>query len=226
MRRMFSCLLFCSCISSCAATTRRISGGHFNLGCNDPTLCEENEARLTTVKAFAIDILEATAEDIKHCAQAGACTNTRPEAPANVVAAVSVKTALQYCAWKKGRLPTRDEWEVTAGGRAHRRFSWGNTFDESLVMQQMNTTHIATSYFQRLSGRTPKSASEDGIQDLSGTGPELVVAPSGYAVRGAPYPLIPFVSSREDWFDMFSVVYSKKIDAIGDLVAVRCAYDL
>lgn len=40
---------------------------------------------------------------------------------------VSWNDAFQFCKWKKKRLPTEIEWEVSArGGRKGKLFSWGN----------------------------------------------------------------------------------------------------
>lgn len=82
------------------------------------------------------------------------------ELPDYPVVHVSQADAIAYCSWKNQRLPSEDEWEYSARGKAHRMFPWGDKWTEEYVV--WNTANMGP-VKQPQQGATP-----EGIINLSG----------------------------------------------------------
>lgn len=120
----------------------RIEAGSFQMGCSTgDSRCENDEGVAggvsVKVPAFHIDAREVTVADYEACLKAGACTRPkdhernqycnlggegRSDHPINCV---DWQQAVDYCAWKGGRLPFEAEWEKAARGGSASRYSWG-----------------------------------------------------------------------------------------------------
>jgi formylglycine-generating enzyme required for sulfatase activity len=98
------------------------------------------------VAAFELDETEVTVAAYDACVRAGACAKpgpptATPKAPsrdqeplcnagkpgraAHPMNCVSQEEAKAYCAWKKRRLPTEEEWQGAAEGGERRAYPWG-----------------------------------------------------------------------------------------------------
>lgn len=119
-----------------------IEEGPFQMGCSEgDDQCQNDEGPgggiTVSVPAFKIDSMEVTVAGYEACIEAGACTRPKDHArnkycnlgaadrarhPANCV---DWQQAVDYCAWKKGRLPYEAEWEKAARGGKTSRYSWG-----------------------------------------------------------------------------------------------------
>ncbi len=82
------------------------------------------------------------------------------ELPDYPVVHVSQADATAYCSWKNKRLPSEDEWEYSARGKAHRIFPWGDEWNGKYVV--WNTGKMSP-VKQPQQGKTP-----EGIINLSG----------------------------------------------------------
>lgn len=82
---------------------------------------------------------------------------------------VTWQSAMDYCTWSGGRLPTEAEWEKAARGTEGQKFTWGNT---SPMLEQVNANNVVgdtTQVGQFLSG-----ASVYGVLDMGGNVREWV----------------------------------------------------
>lgn len=112
-----------------------IPEGEFLFG-DDQGEPDEPKARRITLKAFAIDRTEVTAEAYGRCVSAGHCQKPRSplaagakQAPNLPVVGVSFGDARAYCAFLGKRLPSELEWEKAARGQDGRRYPWGDVFE-------------------------------------------------------------------------------------------------
>lgn len=62
------------------------------------------------------------------------------------VVGVTYADALAYARWKNRRLPTEEEFEKACRGTDARRWTWGNTFDNSRANVGQDTTTPVTAY--------------------------------------------------------------------------------
>ena len=146
--------------------------------------------------ALDLDAFEATAEAV-----AG---HAVPD-PLRAASGLTREEAAAYCGRQGGRLPTEDEWVVTAAGPSGHRYPWGET---GAVCRRaaFGLAHGPCSF----EGAGPDSVgahvdgdSESGVHDLAGNVAEWV-APSADAPRrgvakggpGAPSWRRSFVSGR------------------------------
>nr|HEX4312787.1 SUMF1/EgtB/PvdO family nonheme iron enzyme [Kofleriaceae bacterium] len=104
------------------------------------------------------------------------------------VVLVTHAEAAAYCAWRGGRrLPTADEFEKAARGRAGRVYPWGDDYDaarlDSAVAGPRDTAPV---------GSFPAGASPYGVLDLAGDVFEWTATPftadaSKFTVKGAAW---------------------------------------
>ena len=168
----FSLLMLFGC-SSPPPGMVHVPGGEFIMGSNlvdteakalqygsrKPWYANERPERKLTLGDFYIDRTEVTNREYSEFVDA--MKRRAPlnwpggEYPANIaehpVVRISWADALDYCKWRKKRLPTEAEWEKAARGADGRDFPWGNVFDEKKV----NTLGI-------YGGATPVGTFKDG----------------------------------------------------------------
>ena len=90
------------------------------------------------VPAFAIDTQETSVAEYRRCVDAGECERPfdylrthycnydAPQRDDYPVNCVNWQNALDYCAWRGGRLAFEVEWEKAARGGTRTRYYWGN----------------------------------------------------------------------------------------------------
>jgi len=90
------------------------------------------------------------------------------------VVQVTWYAAEMYCAFKRARLPTENEWEAAARGRDDRRFPWGNALPRCGEVALANDNWIPgrqacakPSLIQSV-GTMPQDLTADGVSDLGG----------------------------------------------------------
>ena len=133
-----------------AASRVHFAAGTFLMGSPDGEgLADEHPQHQVEVAAFDMDATEVTVGAYAACVRAGACTaaattvdwpgvsdsdkktwskycngdrEDRKTHPANCV---DFDQATAYCAWAGARLPTEQEWEYAARGKADRTYPWG-----------------------------------------------------------------------------------------------------
>jgi len=96
---------------------------------------DERPVHDVSFPTFRIQIDEVTVAQYERCVDVGRCTPAgteefcnagRPGREHNPINCVSYAQAEAYCAWLGRRLPTEDEWEYAASGKAKRLYAWGN----------------------------------------------------------------------------------------------------
>lgn len=186
-------------IAPCPASAVAIAGGSF-----------ERDGATVTVAPFCLDRTEVTVEAYGECVSGEGCRRAHPEVALDGVDAreqaylssycnegrrgrerhpvncVTHAQAESYCAFRKGRLPSEDEWTWAARGRdAARTFPWG---EEPPAADRMNacdadckaafaeagrehrTLFDASDGFAGTApvGSFAKGASRDGLLDMAG----------------------------------------------------------
>lgn len=151
----------------------RIAAGTFQMGSAGrltyETSFDERAAHAVTLKAFLLDQHEVTVQEYSRCVQAGKCGAPngcnwgKPELAQHPVNCVNWHDATDYCAWSGKRLPTEEEWEFAAKGRAGRKYPWGEAEPErQLCWRRSNPTETCPV------GSHPESTTAEGVQDLAG----------------------------------------------------------
>jgi formylglycine-generating enzyme required for sulfatase activity len=111
------------------------AGAVFPLG-YDAGAIDEKPVHDVSFPTFFLQIDEVTVVQYARCMTAGKCSPAgtddfcnagRPGRDLNPINCVSHAQAAAYCAWLGRRLPTEDEWEFAASGKAKRLYAWGNT---------------------------------------------------------------------------------------------------
>jgi formylglycine-generating enzyme required for sulfatase activity len=96
---------------------------------------DERPVHDVSFPTFFLQIDETTVGQYARCVAVGRCTPAGtgefcnagvPGRERNPVNCVSNPQAAAYCAWLGRRLPTEDEWEYAASGKAKRLYAWGN----------------------------------------------------------------------------------------------------
>ncbi|HEY3236937.1 MAG TPA: SUMF1/EgtB/PvdO family nonheme iron enzyme, partial [Polyangiaceae bacterium] len=166
--------------------------------CSEETYA--NEVPLHTVKlaAYFLDRTEVTVTAYRRCVELRRCRAiaydrgaqrfNRPDFP---VTLVTHRDALDYCAFRGGRLPTEAEFERAARGVARRRFPWGNLYNSrvsnhgravpkvpdssgAISDEPDDDLNDASDGFEELAkvGSFPAGKTPEGILDLAGNAAE------------------------------------------------------
>ncbi len=98
--------------------------------------------------------------------------------PRDPVVHVSLADARAYCKERGARLPTEDEWELTARGVERRTFPWGDAWDAS----RLRTT-VSSAVGLEPVGSYPRGATPEGVEDLAGSVWEWTSTESGAGER-------------------------------------------
>jgi formylglycine-generating enzyme required for sulfatase activity len=111
----------------------KIPGGSFNMGSSDGQV-DEKPVKPVMIQAFEMDLHEVTLENYMACVDDNACTLPdvdhfcvwgRQDKLNHPMNCVDWPQATAYCAWRKKRLPTEEEWEYAARGTDGRAYPWG-----------------------------------------------------------------------------------------------------
>jgi hypothetical protein len=179
--------------------------------------------RRVRIAPFAIDSHEASEAQYSACVRAKAC----PEAPQRGELGlpqthIDAPAAEQFCRWRGGRLPSRDEYAYAVMGHEGRRYPWGQTGAVcrrvSFGLEHGPCAHGGSG--PELSGARPDGVSPDGVFDLAGNVAEWTVVGDGrFEVRGGSWRTQAAAVLR-GWYGQPRDPRSR-----GDDVGVRCAYD-
>lgn len=175
-----------------------ISAGTFLMG--DPAV-EKPAPRAVRVQAFRLDRTEVTAGAYASCVDAGACspprapsrssddncTYGRPERVEHPVNCMTVAQAMTYCKWAGKRLPTEEEWEYAARGKASFRHPWGA--EPPVSEDRHPQVHTVCWNFRETCtvGSHPAGRSPFGIDDMVGNVEEIT---SSSYVYGPPHEIL------------------------------------
>jgi len=135
-----------------------------------------------TTGGYYIDIYEVTAGSYKTCVDAGACSyaatgsewgyanyhtynNSKDNHP---IIYVNWQEAVDYCSWKRRRLPTEFEWEKAARGTDGRTYPWGDeTPTCNYAVMRWEGYGCGTSSTWEV-GQKPNGVSPYGTHDMVG----------------------------------------------------------
>jgi len=93
------------------------------------TLIIDAEKSVEAVAGFYLDRFEVSQDEFDACAAAGGCrrrTQLRWEDGRQPATGMTRTAAVNYCRWKKKRLPTAAEWTRAARGADERMYPWGD----------------------------------------------------------------------------------------------------
>ena len=102
----------------------------------DAGAIDERPVHDVSFPTFSIGVDEVTVDKYARCVAAGACIPAgtddfcnagQPGREQHPVNCVAYAQAAAYCAWIGRRLPTEEEWEYAASGKAKRLYAWGST---------------------------------------------------------------------------------------------------
>ena len=186
-----------------------VPSGEFLMGSNQATdpyfWGAEAPEHTVTLGAYWIYRSEVTQSMYKDCDEADACP--APEAINHPVARqygnslfddypvvmVTWQSALAYCQWAGGRLPTEAEWEKAARGTDGRLFPWGNDPSAVGFANFSSSGPVAV-------GQYPAGSSPYGVYDMAGNVLEWVndfFEPLYYEYSPLENPLGPLSGSRK-----------------------------
>ena len=153
----------------------RVPDTHLVIGPSDWEAEGRVAPRSIDVRAFDLDAYEAAADDGPDRARARG--------------GLSFPEAAAYCAARRKRLPTEDEWIAAAAGPTGRRYPWGDTG----AVCRRAAWGLATGPCARGApgpdsvGAHPDGRTPLGIEDLAGNVAEWVVAPTGPVAHGGSW---------------------------------------
>jgi serine/threonine protein kinase len=142
-------------------------GGSFLMGCHD--IPEESPEFEASVAPFYIDIHPVTTTQYREFLEATAHPEPKfwgSEAfsgPNQPVVGVTWDDAHTYATWAGKQLPSEDQWEFAARGRANRTYPWGNNEPDPMIVNYGELLGMPTIAGMHEEGMTP-----EGVQDLAG----------------------------------------------------------
>jgi formylglycine-generating enzyme required for sulfatase activity len=186
-----------------------IPSGEFLMGsdkANDPYFWgAEAPEHSVTLGSYWIYRTEVTQSMYKECDEANACpapvTINHPVAKQYgnsrfddyPVVMVTWQSALAYCQWAGGRLPTEAEWEKAARGSDGRLFPWGNDSSAAGFANFSSSGPVQV-------GQYPAGSSPYGVYDMAGNVLEWVndfFEPLYYEYSPLENPIGPASGSRK-----------------------------
>ncbi len=206
-----------------------IPSGSYTIGCVGEVICGENPRRTVVVKGFYIDRMPSRWRDAYFCRQDGKChfdvyTNQTPKDEAIVA---TYGEALNLCRSRGGRLPTNEEWEVSARGADERLFPWGNDLEYRLLpdaeVRTIGDRQVVAIYIPRV---ITGSESPFGVMGLVGGLSEWVVpnsASTPIARGGTEATDVSGIGFHSPDRLAFSTVRVRHLSAAAR-VGVRCAF--
>ena len=159
-----------------------IPAGEFTMGSSkyDRDL-ETNEVpqHSVTLDAYWISQTQVTNAMYNQCVASGACAYSAgheinphyldPAYNDHPVVYVTWQSAMNYCTWSGGRLPTEAEWEKAARGSGGQKYAWGNNSAAEELVNANNTYDSTTP-----AGQFSQGASPYGVLDMGGNVREWV----------------------------------------------------
>ena len=145
-----------------------------------------------SLRPFFMQALEVTNGEYSACVAANACqqlpfrADERFNDPNHPVVGANLYAAAAYCAWKKGRLPTRTEWLAAAIGSPypHTRYIWG----DAEVNPPAQCANCATPYAYTAPALSfSEGESPYGVRNMFGNVAEWVLdeQDTGYLMGGS-----------------------------------------
>ncbi len=198
------------CARSVAPAPRmvRVPAMRFSIGPSDWEAEGRVPPRMIDVRAFYLDVYEASANDGGD--------------PARALAGLSFAEARAYCEERRKRLPTEDEWIAAAAGPTARRYPWGDTGAVcrrgawGLVAGPCATNESAgpDSVGAHPDGKTPL-----GVEDMAGNVAEWVIATDGPVAHGGSWQSA-LATELRTWarFEVDPSAHDRRL-------GVRCASD-
>ena len=142
-----------------------VPAGCFDMGSNSDENDEHPIHQICFDEPFWIDKYEVTNEQYGSTASASTCTqySSEPDQPRNCMTWFE---ASGFCVSRDAHLPTEAEWEYAARGVDGWVYSWGDTYDVSLVIGEDDPIYgdIGTAPV----GSRPEGMSWVGAMDMSG----------------------------------------------------------
>lgn len=135
----------------------------------------EDPAHIVDIDPFYIDMHEVTNADYKNYMEITGYekpdfwNNPEFNDPRQPVVGVSWKDAINYCVWKKKRLPTEAEWEKASRGKRPVKYPWGDDAPTG-QMANFNEEHKKPLPV----GSFEAGKSDYGVYDLSGNVAEWI----------------------------------------------------
>jgi formylglycine-generating enzyme required for sulfatase activity len=160
------------------------------------------------VSPFWIDRYEVTTGEYRLCVEAGSCDITplvagdsrfiRDDLP---VVNVTWADANDFCAFRRGRLPTEAEWEKAARGDDGRRYPWGNADGDGRAnVGQVVPPALRPSVQQQITGFIPLPSTISDADGFAGPAP-----PGSYRWGKSPYGAYDMAGNVAEWVaDWFS----------------------
>lgn len=182
-----------STAAGCVARAKplAIAGGQLVLGPVDWEAQRRVQPYKAQIAPFQMDSHEVTEQRYTACVQAKRC-QPRPQQgePGLPQTHINASQAADYCRWRGGSLPTRDQLAFAVMGSDKRRYPWGQTGAvcrrATFGLRQGPCGHDGKG--PELAGARPSGASADGVHDLAGNVAEWSQPQGGRAhVRGGSW---------------------------------------
>lgn len=151
----------------CPAGMAYVAGGPVMLG------RDEDDAKVTTLAPYCLDVTEVTVRAVKECHSSRKCLPGYYEAYCNIekperldhpMNCIDWNESKIYCEAQGKRLPTQMEWELAARGYEGHEFPWGDTPPTDQLCWKGVESRMSSCPV----GSLPKGRSPFGIDDLAG----------------------------------------------------------